>query len=787
MVDIEINDKKLEVEQGSMIIEAADAAGIRIPRFCYHKKLSVAANCRMCLVEVEKLPKPVPACATPVTAGMKVYTCSAKALDAQRAVMEFLLINHPLDCPICDQGGECELQDLSLGYGQDISRFTEGKRTVKDKDIGPLIATDMTRCIHCTRCVRFGQEIAGIRELGAIGRGENMSISTFIEHSLISEMSGNIIDLCPVGALTSKPFRFTARAWELGQYPTIAPHDCVGSALYGHTRRNEVMRIVPKENEAINEMWISDRDRYSYTALKSDDRLAKPMIKLNGEWQEIEWQAALQYIVSGLQHIIQDHGPENIGAIVSPNTTVEESYLVQKLWRALGSHNIDHRIRQLDFNDQTAAPSYYGLPIPINQIEKMDFIFLIGSNTGREQPIINHRIRKGVLQGSKVACLNPIDFNFNFNLDNKIICHPDEMVIHLAGIAKALALHSELNAEHAELLSEINPTETHIHLAETFKQAKESLVLLGALAINHPLASTIRSLATLISQLTNAKIGFLTDGVNSAGAWLAGVIPHRLAAGVPVENVGLNAQEMLSQSLKAYLLLGVEPELDMANSGLTLAALNKADFVIALSPFKSAGYLEYADVILPIAPFTETSGTYVNGEGKWQSFTGMVTPYQEVRPAWKVLRVLGNLLELTGFEYSSTEEIREEVKQLTHVMTVHTTSYLPLKITKKSLSLTRITEWPIYRSDNLVRRALPLQLCAIAEIPAVYMHSSLAQHYQVSEGDKVLVKQHDTEVELPVIIDERVYPNTVLIPAGFMETAALTQVEGPINIRRLTC
>lgn len=787
MVDIEIDDKKLEVEPGSMIIEAADAAGIRIPRFCYHKKLSVAANCRMCLVEVEKVPKPVPACATPVTAGMKVYTCSDKARDAQRAVMEFLLINHPLDCPICDQGGECELQDNSLGYGQDISRFNEGKRVVKDKNIGPLVATDMTRCIHCTRCVRFGYEIAGMRELGTIGRGETMQISTFVEHSLVSELSGNIIDLCPVGALTSKPFRFTARAWELKQYPTIAPHDCIGSNLYAHTRRQEVMRIVPRENEAINETWISDRDRFSYTALKSPERLTKPMIKLEGQWEETDWQTALQYTVGGLQHMINDHGPEQLGAIASPGATLEEGYLLQKLWRTMGSNNIDHRIHQTDFADQVQAPAYYGLSFSLQALEKASAILLIGANIGREQPMLNHRVRKAFLQGAKVACVNSVDYPFNFQLEQKHLCHPNQLEAYLAGVAKALTANAAIMPEWQALLAGVTPSAEQQRLAEFLQQNKGAMILLGALAMNHPRAAALRSLACLIAELGAARIGFLTEGANSAGAFLAGVLPHRTAASVNAASPGLDAQQMFARGLKAYLLLGIEPELDLANSGIALSALQAAEFVAVLSPYKASAYLEYADVILPIAAFTETSGTYVNAAGEWQSFNGAVPPLGEARPAWKVLRVLANIFEFKGFEYNASEEVRDELHNLVKVMPhIHNEqTYLPDSIKTEDASLVRLNEWPIYRVDSTVRRAEPLQQSATADAATITIAPDLAASLGLKEGEQAVVQQEMVEITLPVIIDARIGSHLAVIPSGFPETAPLRQAHGPIAIRRL--
>jgi NADH-quinone oxidoreductase subunit G len=776
MIEIEIDGKSLEVEQGSMIIEVADKHGIPIPRFCYHKKLSIAANCRMCLVEVEKAPKPLPACATPVTAGMKVRTCSAKARDAQKAVMEFLLINHPLDCPICDQGGECELQDLSLGYGRGISRFNIGKRSVKDDDLGPLIATEMTRCIQCTRCVRFGQEVAGIRELGATGRGEDMQITTYIQHSLESEMSGNIIDLCPVGALTSKPFRFTARAWELKQTASIAPHDCVGSNVYVHTRRNDVMRVVPRENETLNETWLSDRDRYSYLAVRSAERLQQPMIKLNSIWQEVDWATALEFAVDGLQKVLAQYGAKQIGALASPSATTEELFLLQKLMRGMGSHNIDHRLHQADFTDQKSAPLYPTLGIKIEELENQDTILLIGSNIQREQPIAGHRVRKASLRGAKILSVNLIDHVFNFSQSAKIIVAPNKLTRVLAGIAKALA------AEH-DLLKEIQPTAEEQVLAEQLKSGQKKIILLGALAQNHPDAAIVRALAQLIADVSQAQVGYLTEGANSAGAWLAGAIPHRGPAGVAIPE-GLTANTALAASLHAYLLFGIEPELDCANPLAALNALSKAEFVIAFSPFKSERYLQYANVILPIAQFAETAGTLVNCEGRWQSFLPASNPPGEVRPGWKVLRVLANQLNIPGFEYAAAEEVRDELQKLLDQTGALEEKRFELKEIKElsNQGLTRITEWPIYSIDSVTRRAPALQASATHESTGVYINADLAARLHLQEEQLVTARQGSAQAQLPVIIDARIPDDCVWIPAGRLETARLGAAFGEIEI-----
>ncbi len=793
MIEIEINGKTLQAEDGSMIIEVADQHGVHIPRFCYHKKLSIAANCRMCLVEVEKAPKPLPACATPITSGMKVFTQSDVALAAQKAVMEFLLINHPLDCPICDQGGQCELQDVAMGYGKGISRYTEGKRAVDDQNLGSLIATDMTRCIHCTRCVRFGEEIAGIRELGVTGRGEESRIGTYIQHAVRSEMSGNIIDVCPVGALTSKPFRFTARAWELNQTPSIAAHDCVGSNIFVHSLRGSVMRVIPKENEVINEMWLSDRDRFSYTALHSKQRLQKPIIKREGNWEECDWSEALHYVVEKLKKVIAHHNTGNIGGVISPNATLEEMYLFQKLLRGIGCNNIDHRLRHNDFSDQATLPLMPTCDISIAEIEKLQTILLVGSDVQREQPIMSHRIRKAVVSNhANVASVNPIDFQFNFDQSHKIICQPQLMTSQLAGILKVLlaATQTELHDKAlAKLLANINPSDQQQAIASLLQRNDKAAIFMGAISLQHPDQAIIRALVKHIAALCDASVAELTEGANSAGAWLAGCVPHRTVAGAACGNAGLNCREIFDQQLKAYLLFNVEPELDAANPYVNTQALKKADFVVSFSAFKGGVLNAHADVILPIAPFTENTGTFINCEGKWQHFNANVGAFAEVRPAWKVLRVLGNLLGLNDFDYVSSEQIRDELREIveqpaqlqaTAVPAMTHLSHMPA-----SKELQRITLWPMYLGDNVVRRSQPLQAAAANEMVAIYLNAKSAQQLDLMDHEQAIAIQNGINVELPLCIDERIPDGCVYIPAGSAKTAKLGHSFAAIEIKKI--
>ena len=660
-INMEVDGVPVKARKGDMIIRVTDANNAYVPRFCYHDKLTIAANCRMCLVEVEKAPKPLPACATPVVEGMKVFTKSPRAIGAQRATMEFLLINHPLDCPICDQGGECELQDLAVGFGRDISRFQERKRAVPDENLGPLIATDMTRCIHCTRCVRFTQEIAGFQELGMIGRGEQMKVRTYIEQTVHHEMSGNVIDLCPVGALVSKPYRFSARAWEMTSHALISPHDGVGTNLYGHVLRGRLMRVIPRENEAINETWIPDRDRFSYEGIYSSDRIQKPMLRQGSEWVETDWETALTKVAEGLRPRAAD-----LGVLASSTSTLEELYLLGRLARALGTGNIDHRLRQRDFRDQDADPVYPNLGMPIAAIEQLQGLLVIGANLRREVPILAHRVRKAALHGAKVISFGPAPVDYLFPVAVNMVSSPAKQVEDLTAILAAAAQTAgkSVPAHLASAVQQAKVGDAHREAAAALVAGEKRAVWLGALAVRHPAYADLRALAAAIAEVTGASLGVLAEGGNAAGAYLAGAVPHREAGGNPAAKTGLSALEMVQRTLKAYVLFGgVEPWIDSvdAESSRTLA---KAEFVVAITPFANDQLRGIAHVLLPMGTFAETSGTYVNLEGTWQSHNGAAQPVGEARPGWKVLRVLGNLLNLNGFEYQSSEDVREELRKL---------------------------------------------------------------------------------------------------------------------------
>jgi NADH-quinone oxidoreductase subunit G len=775
MANIEINGKPLQVTDGAMVIEAADEAGITIPRFCYHKKLSVAANCRMCLVEIEKVAKPVPACATPVTDGMKIFTKSTMALEAQQSVMEFLLINHPLDCPICDQGGECELQDIAVGFGQDLSRYNEQKRVVVDKDIGSLISTEMTRCIHCTRCVRFGQEIAGIMELGATGRGENMRIGTYVERTVASELSGNVIDLCPVGALTSKPYRYTGRPWENNQAKSIAAHDCLGSNIEIETRRNKVMRVLPDDNESINELWLSDRDRFSYLGLKHEDRLESPMIKQGSSWKKVDWQTALNYAYEGLKTVIKKDGIENIGALVSPSATVEEMYLTQKIMRGIGSNNIDHRLRQADFSDQDIAPQFPALGQSLNDLENNDAVLLVGSWIRKDQPIAGHRLRKASLKGAKIMVVNPVDYDFNFTVAEKIITSPALMVNSLAEITKALlTLTGKTAADGLDaLLSNVKTSDASLDMAKHLHSAEKATVILGTQAMLQPQLADLRALLNMIAELSDATMSTLSDGANAAGAWLTGAVPHRTCGGEI--SLGKNAAEMFSKGMNAFILVDVEPELDTANPSTAIKAVDDADFVISMSPYVTDEMKAYADVLLPVSPFSETSGTYVNAIGDWQSFAGAVTPLAETRPAWKVLRVLGNIFELDGFDFITSEDVRDEAKDKANQLdtserdvTYSAQWRCPKALAKQSETINRIGILPIYATDSVVRRAEALQQTNDAIPACVIINAELAKQNKIEDEDNVVVTQNNVKVKLRAHIEDSIPNNCVVIPQGVL-------------------
>src|SRR5271156_144387 len=656
LVNIEVDGVPVKARKGEVIIRATDRRGAHVPRYCYLEKLSVAANCRMCLVDVEKAPKPLPACATPVAPGMKIFTKSPRAIGAQRATMEFLLINHPLDCPICDQGGECELQDLAVGYGRDISRFTERKRVVKDKNIGPLVSTDMTRCIQCTRCVRFGLEIQGFPQLGTTGRGEHMQIETYVEQGLDHELSANIIDLCPVGALNNKPFRYHARAWEMTQQALVSPHDAFGTNIYAHVLRGKLMRVVPRENEEINETWIADRDRFGVEGIYSPERVAQPMVRIDGALQSVEWEVALTAAAEGLQKAAASHGASNLGFLASPMATLEEMYLLAQIARGLGSSNIDHRLRQLDTPNAEGEGAYPNLGLKIADVDALQGVLVVGSNLRHEMPLLAHRIRKAALRGAQVAFLNPRRFEYLFTLAGYSVV--EDLVGGLASVVRATA--AALTREVPAGVREAPVDDSHRALAQALRHGERRGIFLGTLAQRHPQYAEIKALARTLGELCGATVGLITEGANAAGAYLAGCGPHREPGGSPVTAAGLPARAMLEGRLKGYLLLGgIDPANDLAAAP---EALDGA-FVVAASSHLTESLRATAHVVLPIGPFAETSGTFVNVEGRWQSWAGAASPVGDSRPGWKVLRVLANMLNIPGVDYVSSEEVRDALKK----------------------------------------------------------------------------------------------------------------------------
>jgi NADH-quinone oxidoreductase subunit G len=770
MVEIELDGKKVSVVEGSMVMHAADAAGTYIPHFCYHKKLSIAANCRMCLVDIEKAPKPMPACATPVTPGMIVRTQSDKALKAQQGVMEFLLINHPLDCPICDQGGECQLQDLAVGYGGSSSRYTEEKRVVLPKDVGPLLSLEeMTRCIHCTRCVRFGQEVAGVMELGMIHRGEHAEITTIDGRTVDSELSGNMIDLCPVGAITSKPFRYSARTWELSRRKSVSPHDSTGANLIVQVKANKVLRVVPLENEAVNECWLADRDRFSYEAVNSEARLTAPMIKQGGQWRTVDWTTALEYVANGLKQVKGEFGASGIGAVGSAHSTVEELHLLAKLVRGLGSDNIDYRTRHADFGNEQGGVRWLGTSIA--SLSKLQRAFVIGSFLRKDHPLFAQRIRQAVRHGGQLLSLNAVHDDWAIQVAQKITAAPSAWPQALAEVAAAIA-----SAKGVAAPANATPGAEAQAIANALLSGEHKAVLLGNAAAQHPQATTLLALANWIGEQTGASVGYLTEAANTVGAQLVGALPKQS---------GLNAGQMLTQPMKALLLLNIEPTFDATDPAAAAAALEGSGLVVALTPFKDAS-VDNADVLLPISPFSETSGTFVNAEGRAQSFHGVVKPLGDTRPAWKVLRVLGNLLGLAGFEQETAEEVRAEALPAAGEIASrlsNKTSATP-SIAAAASGLERLADVPIYCTDSLVRRATSLQLAADARAPQVGVPSALWQKLGLKAGDRVRVAQGHAAALLPAVEDATLAPNAVRVSAGHEHTTTLGAMFGPITVEK---
>jgi NADH-quinone oxidoreductase subunit G len=777
MLELEIDGKQLQVADGATVIEAAHAAGIYIPHFCYHKKLSIAANCRMCLVQIEKAPKPMPACATPVTNGMKVFTHSDLAVKAQKSVMEFLLINHPLDCPICDQGGECQLQDLAVGYGGSASRFQEEKRVVANKNLGPLVSTDMTRCINCTRCVRFTQEIAGQMELGQAFRGDRAEIMPFLDKTIDSELSGNLIDLCPVGALTSKPFRFAARTWELSRRKSVSPHDGLGSNLIVQTKHDRVLRVLPLENEAINECWLSDKERFSYEALDCADRLTKPMVKQGGVWKEVEWNVALDYASHALRDVAKNQGADQIGALVSPHATLEEMFLAQKLLRGLGSDNIDFRLRQSDFSLDGQRNGIPFLGMKIAEIGQLDRVLVVGSFLRKDHPLIAQRLRQAAKKGAQVSVLHSTDDDLLIKLAAKAIATPAQLPDLLAEVVKAVAQlkNATLGAE----FEKVGSGDAAQAIAASLVSGSNAGILLGNFAQQHPQAATLQRLAQQLATLLGAKFGFLGEAANSVGGYVSKAYPQQ---------GGLNAARLVAAPRQAYVLLGTEPELDCADGAAALAAMKQASSVIVLSPFKSQAALDYADCLLPVSPFAETSGSFVNTEGRVQSFYAAAKPQGEARPAWKVLRVLGNLLAVAGFDHESSEQVRDEAlggkpEFVTGLDNAAAAGALNLSAGIDSVQ--RIADVPIHFADALARRAPSLQATQDAAAPAARMNAAMLAKLGVADGAQVKVGAGGAALQLAAQLDAGVPDGCVRIAAAHASTAALGPMFGSLTVERV--
>jgi NADH-quinone oxidoreductase subunit G len=775
MLNLEIDGKAVQVPNGSTVMDAAHKLGIYVPHFCWHKKLSIAANCRMCLVQVEKAPKPMPACATPATEGMKAWTHSEAAVEAQKGVMEFLLINHPLDCPICDQGGECQLQDLAVGYGSSSSRYTEPKRVVMNKNLGPLISTDMTRCIHCTRCVRFGQEIAGIMELGMVGRGEFAEIVTFVGKTVDSELSGNVIDLCPVGALTSKPFRYTARTWELSRRKSVSPHDGLGSNLVVQLKNDRVMRVVPLEDDAINECWLSDKDRFSYEALNSEDRLTRPCVRVDGVLVETDWQTALERVVGEIRRVRDQHGPSALGLLASPHSTLEELHLAQKLMRALGSDNIDFRLRHTDFGTPGTTDGAPSLGMSIAEFAALDRVLVVGSFLRKDHPLLAQRLRQSTKKGAQLSIVHSAGDDLLMKVAHSAIVAPSALPRVLAEIVVAVA--SAAGETPPPALAGVEPSATAKAIAASLQSGERKGIFLGNFAQQHPRASQLHALAQALAELTGARLGFLTEAANSVGGHVAQALPRQ---------GGLDARAMLAEPRRAYVLLHAEPDLDTADPAAARAALSAAEFVVVLSPFASVA-ARHADVQLPVAPFTETGGTFINCEGRAQAFTGVAPPHGETRPAWKVLRVLGSLLGLPGFDFETLDAVRAELPASDDIAAwlsnaTRTAIEAP---TAAASDFERVADVPIYAADPLVRRAPSLQKTNDARPPVARVNPAMLTKLRLADGAAIRVRQGAGEAMLKLAADAGVPDGCVRIAAAHPATAMLGPMFGPIGVEPL--
>ncbi|MFK8026666.1 MAG: NADH-quinone oxidoreductase subunit NuoG [Gammaproteobacteria bacterium] len=788
LVTVTIDGVEVQAPRNAMLIEVADQVGVSIPRFCYHKHLSVAANCRMCMVEVEKAPKPLPACATPVSDGMKVYTRSELALDAQKGTMEFLLINHPLDCPVCDQGGECELQDVAMGYGGDVSRFNERKRVVRDKNIGPLVSTDMTRCIHCTRCVRFGSEIAGVSELGATGRGEFLEIGTYIEKSLSSELSGNVIDLCPVGALNAKPSRMKARAWEMVEQSNISAHDSFGSNLMMHTLRNEVIRVVPQENPDVNETWISDRDRFSYEGMYSDNRLTEVLEKNGDQWQSSQWSDALPSIA----HTLKQYDAEDIGFLVSPNQSNEEIYLLQKLARALNIKNIDHRIHQIDFEHQQADPVFPWLGQSIADIENQEAILIIGSDLRSEQPMLAHKVRQAKARGASVFVINTHNCEFHMPLSGHFVVKPQDWLAKLIDLLAELNSHAKhkVPSELEALISTGKVDNAMADIAKTLLNVERSSVLIGNLMQHHYEYSSLRAISYWLAQLTGSSFGYVSTASNTAGASMMGALPHRGVMSKALDESGMDYQQMVQSPRKVYVMFGLEAEWDCVLPAQTLSALNQADVVISINSFVTEAMREYCHWMLPVKCYAEAEGTKINLEGRWQSYSKVVDADEEIKDGWKILRMLADELALDGFDYMSIEDVRQEISQ-------YVDESFEFSNELSSLPEVEVKRWeedvvfstgavPIYSIDPIVRNAASLRQAQDLDESIMMINHIDVEKHGLIDGKWVKVSQGEESGIFKCVINDNVQPGTVHIPRGLPRSEKLGGVYAPVQLKNLS-
>lgn len=773
MLEIEIDGKQVQVADGATVMDAAAKAGVYIPHFCYHKKLSIAANCRMCLVQVEKAPKPLPACATPVTAGMKVWTHSELAVKAQKGVMEFLLINHPLDCPICDQGGECQLQDIAVGYGGTRSRYQEEKRVVADKNLGPLVETDMTRCINCTRCVRFTQEIAGRMELGQAFRGEHAEIMPFLERTLDTELSGNVIDLCPVGALTSKPFRYSARTWELSRRRSVSPHDSLGSNLIVQVKHDRVKRVLPLENEALNECWISDKDRFSYLALNSEDRLEKPMKKQAGGWVPCDWQEALEMLASKLKEAAAADASRSVAAWASPHSTFEELYLLQKLVRALGSEQIESRLRRSDFRNDAHRRGAPWLGMKVAEVGELDRLLVVGSFLRKDAPLLAQRVRQAAKKGLKVNVIGSVAEDWQLTIHNRATVAPLAITHFLAQVLKAVC---ELKGVSSDLAAD-NANDAAQSIARSLASGRKVAIWLGNAAEQHAQADDIARLAAEIAQLLDARFGFIGEAANSVGAHLAKAVSQ--------------VREQSPQTAAVQLLWNAEPSFDFADAAAIRTALQSAQFRVMCSPFRPQldADLELFDLLLPIAPFTETSGTFINCEATAQSFHAVCKPFADTRPGWKVLRVLGNLLHLAGFEQNDSQAVRDEALAESPIAESLDNSIgeLPAAaaIAVDPNAVQRIADIPIYFADPLARRSAALQATQDAQAPRLRLSAATAAKLGLADGGRARVRDGAATVELDVVVDDRVADGCVWMSAAHASTAAIKLTALGLSVERI--